>query len=272
MLRLLHLEDGRSHHFAHHDPQNWCSSGSCPQSLALLPVYPAWLCGQVHYTFNLCLLIIPLLMWSTTTARQSTGKGLQTWCQDNNLAFNVSKTKGSRKWGGEHGPALINGAAIEIVDSFLSPATEPGPATLMQWSGKCISIFYSLRHWRSFGMSMRNLSNFDRCAIKSILTGCISIWYRTCFAYVNKKCHCIWYKWQTNWIWGKFLYDVTSLPILVQWLMTGWASLMLIWESFGTLCLFVAVSDEDLSPTIIPLLYLCMYSWYSFFSWYVLTG
>ena len=47
---------------------------------------------------------------------------LAVWCQDNNLSFNVSKTKelivDYRKRRVEHAPIHIDGASVERVESF----------------------------------------------------------------------------------------------------------------------------------------------------------
>ena len=49
-------------------------------------------------------------------------RDLAVWCQDNNLSLNVNKTKEMivdyRKKRTEHAPILIDGAAVEQVDSF----------------------------------------------------------------------------------------------------------------------------------------------------------
>jgi hypothetical protein len=48
------------------------------------------------------------------------GRDLAVWCQDNNLSFNVSKTKelivGYRKRREEHAPIHIDGAVVEWVE------------------------------------------------------------------------------------------------------------------------------------------------------------
>lgn len=38
-----------------------------------------------------------------------------------------------------------------------------------------------------FGMKTNILSNFYRCTMKSLLTGCIAVWYGSSFAYSRKS-------------------------------------------------------------------------------------
>jgi len=46
---------------------------------------------------------------------------------------------------------------------------------------------FFLRQLRKFGMSVRSLTNFDRCSIESILSGCIIPWYGNCSVQDRKK-------------------------------------------------------------------------------------
>ncbi|XP_072373139.1 uncharacterized protein [Scyliorhinus torazame] len=46
---------------------------------------------------------------------------------------------------------------------------------------------YFLRKLRKFGMSTLTLTNFYRCTIESILSGCITAWYGNCSAQDHKK-------------------------------------------------------------------------------------
>eukprot|EP00061_Rhincodon_typus_P017368 g46039.t1 len=47
--------------------------------------------------------------------------------------------------------------------------------------------FFFLRWFREFGMSKGTLTNFYRCTIESILSGCITAWYNNCSAQDRKK-------------------------------------------------------------------------------------
>ncbi|KAI3357060.1 hypothetical protein L3Q82_015438, partial [Scortum barcoo] len=80
-------------------------------------------------------------------------RALTSWCQDNNLHPNVSKTKElivdfRRRQREEHAPLSINGTTVERVNSF------------------------------------RSSSGFT--SIERILTGCITAWYSSCTA-LNRK-------------------------------------------------------------------------------------
>jgi hypothetical protein len=96
------------------------------------------------------------------------------WCQDNNLSFNVSKTK-------EHTPIHIDGAALERVKSlkFITVhITED-----LTWSSHTRTVvkkaqlcLFSLRGLKLFGMSPQIYS----FTIESIRTGCIPVWYGNC--------------------------------------------------------------------------------------------
>eukprot|EP00061_Rhincodon_typus_P004009 g21546.t1 len=46
---------------------------------------------------------------------------------------------------------------------------------------------FFLRRLRKLGMSIRSLTNFNRCTTKSILSGCIMAWYGNCSAQDCKK-------------------------------------------------------------------------------------
>ena len=45
---------------------------------------------------------------------------------------------------------------------------------------------FNLRRLKKFGLSPKTLTNFYRCTIESILSGCISAWYGNCTA-LNRK-------------------------------------------------------------------------------------
>jgi hypothetical protein len=66
--------------------------------------------------------VVGLIIGNDETAYREEIRDLAMWCQDNNLSFNVIKTKEMivdyRKKRIEHAPILINGAAVEQVESF----------------------------------------------------------------------------------------------------------------------------------------------------------
>ncbi|KAK1793032.1 hypothetical protein P4O66_001740 [Electrophorus voltai] len=78
-------------------------------------------------------------------------KHLESWCQENNLLLNVSKTKElivdcSKKQERHYQPMRISGTTVERVDSsgtlvFTSRRTCPGPAIPTPWQRRLVSVF-----------------------------------------------------------------------------------------------------------------------------------
>ncbi|XP_051886490.1 uncharacterized protein LOC127578465 isoform X2 [Pristis pectinata] len=109
------------------------------------------------------------------------------WCHNNNLALNVSKTKeltvDFRKGkSGEHTPVLIERSTVERASSFKFLGVNISED--LSWAQHIDTItkeaqqrLYFIRSLRRFGMSPKTLANFYRCAVESILTGCITVWY-----------------------------------------------------------------------------------------------
>ena len=66
--------------------------------------------------------VVGLITNNNGTAYREEVRDLAVWCQDNNLSLNMIKTKEMivdyRKKRTEHTPILINGAAVEQVESF----------------------------------------------------------------------------------------------------------------------------------------------------------
>ena len=66
--------------------------------------------------------VVGLITNNNETAYREEVRDLDVWCQDNNLSPNVIKTKEMivdyRKKRTEHAPILIDGAAVEQVESF----------------------------------------------------------------------------------------------------------------------------------------------------------
>ena len=65
---------------------------------------------------------VGLITDNDETAYMEEVRDLAVWCQDNNLSLNVIKTKelivDYRKKKTEHAPILVDGAAVEQVESF----------------------------------------------------------------------------------------------------------------------------------------------------------
>eukprot|EP00061_Rhincodon_typus_P006979 g28179.t1 len=111
-------------------------------------------------------------------------------CNESNLSLHVSKTKeliiDFRKKGGEHIHICINRAEVERVESvkFLGVLTTDNLfwTSLVDATIKKTQQCLFLRRLRKFDMSIRTLTNFYRCPIESILSGCIMAWYGNCSA------------------------------------------------------------------------------------------
>eukprot|EP00061_Rhincodon_typus_P009499 g33062.t1 len=93
---------------------------------------------------------------------------------------------------GEHVPIYINGTEIERVKSikFLRVMTMdnlPWTSHVNATVKKAQQHLLFLRRLRKFGMSIRSLTNFYRCTIGSMVSGCIMAWYGNCFDQDHKK-------------------------------------------------------------------------------------
>ena len=122
---------------------------------------------------------------------------LSKWCQHNNLALNTSKTKElivdfGRGRMGTHSPVYINGSMVERVKSFKFLGVHISED--LSWSENTDAIIkkahqrlYFLRRLRRVGMSRRTLSNFYRCTVESMLTGCIVAWFGNLSAQERKR-------------------------------------------------------------------------------------
>ncbi|KAI3363650.1 hypothetical protein L3Q82_001187 [Scortum barcoo] len=134
-----------------------------------------------------------------TAAYREEVRALTSWCQDNNLHLNVSKTKElivdfRRRQREEHAPLSINGTGLRWREStasgssgFTSVRTSPGLITLtLSQSQPDSGSFFLHSRLRRLNMDSRILCSFYRCTIESILTGCITAWYSSCTA-LNRK-------------------------------------------------------------------------------------
>eukprot|EP00061_Rhincodon_typus_P018262 g47365.t1 len=111
------------------------------------------------------------------------------WYNENNLSLNIIDF---RMKGGEHVPIYINGSEVERVKSvsFLGVKITDG----LSWTAhvnvtvkKAQQCHFFLRQLGKFGMSIGSLTNFYRCTIESIMSGCITAWYGTCSGQDRKK-------------------------------------------------------------------------------------
>ncbi|KAL0186167.1 hypothetical protein M9458_017837 [Cirrhinus mrigala] len=134
--------------------------------------------------------VIGLISNSDETVYREEIKHLATWCTDNNLLLNTTKTKelivdfrkGRR---GSHEPIHINRMAVEPVSSFKFLGTHISED--LSWTTNTSSLvkkahqrLFFLRTLKKNQLSSAILVNFYRCSIESILTNCVTVWYGSC--------------------------------------------------------------------------------------------
>ena len=83
----------------------------------------------------------------------------------------------------EHAPILIDGAALDQVESFKFLGVHI--TNKLTWSKHTMTVvkqarqtLFAIRRLKIFGMGPQILKRFYSCTIESILTGCITAWYR----------------------------------------------------------------------------------------------
>ncbi|KAJ8404745.1 hypothetical protein AAFF_G00336080 [Aldrovandia affinis] len=144
--------------------------------------------------------VVGLIKNNDETAYREEIQHLATWCADNNLALNTKKTKelivDFRKTRAvAHAPVHINGAEVERVSSFKFLGVHISED--LSWTFNTSSLvkkahqrLFFLRRLRKAHLSPQILVNFYRCAIESILTNSITVWYGTATALPLTGRHC----------------------------------------------------------------------------------
>lgn len=140
--------------------------------------------------------VVGLIKDNDETAYREEIQHLASWCANNNLALNTKKTKElivdfRRTRSVTHAPVHIDGAEVERVPSFKFLGVHISED--LTWTLNTSSLvkkahqrLFFLRRLRKAHLSPQILGNFYPCAIESILTYCITVWYGNCTAHDRK--------------------------------------------------------------------------------------
>ena len=160
----------------------------------VLPVHP-YDCVATHASNSIIKFADDTTVVGLITNIEETAYREEVRCQENSLTLNVNKTKEMivdiRKQQREHPPIHIDGTVVEKVVSFKFLGVDI--TDKLNWSTntdssvkKAQQRLFNLRGLKKFGLSPKALTNFYRCTIESILSGCITAWYGNCSEH-NRK-------------------------------------------------------------------------------------
>ncbi len=131
--------------------------------------------------------VLGLISNNDETAYLGEVERLTSWCQDNCLSLNVSKTKElivdfRKRHLLPYTPLVISGTPVERVSSFKYLGVNISEdltwtAHIQTQVKKARQRLYHLRQLRKFRVSPAILKTFYSGAIESVLTQCISVWY-----------------------------------------------------------------------------------------------
>ena len=133
--------------------------------------------------------VIGLITNDDETSYRREVENLEIWCQENNLALNVDKTKeiifDYRRPPKVHSPIQIGGATVERVKElkFVGVHITEDLTWAVQTERvvkKAQQRLYFLRKLKKAGMGPKVLRAFYRGTTENILTGCFTAWYGGC--------------------------------------------------------------------------------------------